>query len=127
AHRFWRILTLVHPPFDEYRAAFSGRVTRVQLFWGSMDLNVARFSGRPASAPPGADLLARVAHDAEHVSAGFWPGNARFSEPAFYAYAYPAPAGVEHLQLPSGPSFWSDDLGELVLRYEDVRRAASPA
>jgi Family of unknown function (DUF5996) len=126
AHRFWRILTLIAPVFDDYRASSRGRVSRVQFFWGSMDLNVTRFSGRPASPPPDADLLLRDAHDAEQVSVGFWPGTSGFPEPAFFAYGYPKPDGIEAAPLRPPAASWNRDLGELVLRYEDVRAAPSP-
>jgi hypothetical protein len=127
AHRFWRVLTLIEPTFEAYRAAFRGKVSRVQFFWGGADLNVTRFSGRPCSPPPGADLLLRESYDFEQVSAGFWPGSASFPDPAFYAYAYPKPDGLERAQLRPDAAGWNDDLGEFILHYDDVRKAASPS
>jgi Family of unknown function (DUF5996) len=127
AARFWRILTLVTPVFDEYRAAFRGKVSRTQFFWGSMDLNVTRFSGRPCTPPPGADLLLRGSYDYEQLSVGFWPGTESFPEPAFYAYAYPKPEGMEHAAIAPAPAGWDDGIGEFVLRYADARAEPSPA
>lgn len=126
AHRFWRVLTLVQPAFAEYRAAYRGRVTPVHFFWGSMDLAVTRFSGRPCDPPEGADFLIRGSHDAEQVSAGWWPGSASFPEPACYAYSYPKADGVEGAMVPPPSAFFSTDLGEHVLRYDDVRELDDP-
>ena len=42
------------------RAAYFGKVSRVQFFWGSADLNVTRFSGQPCEPPPAAGFLDRV-------------------------------------------------------------------
>ena len=125
--RFWRTLAVMEPVFEEYRAAYKGKVSRVQFFWGSVDLAVTRFSGQPCTPPPGANLLERETYDYEQMSIGFWPGNASFPDPAFYAYAYPKPEGIEEEVLASPGAAWNPDLGEFILRYEDVRTASSPA
>ncbi len=125
--RFWRVLAAMEPVFAEYRAVFKGKVSRVQFFWGSVDLTVTRFSGKPCTPPPGADMLLRESYDFEQMSVGFWPGNATFPDPAFYAYAYPKPDGIEDAQLASPGAAWNSELGEFILRYEDVRTARSPA
>jgi Family of unknown function (DUF5996) len=126
ATRFWQVLTLIEPVFEAYRAVFQGKVSRVQFFWGGADLAVTRFSGEPCTPPPGAGLLDRGAYDYEQMSIGWWPGNASFPEPAFYAYAYPKPEGIESAELASPGASWNHDLGEFILRYDDVRTAPSP-
>jgi hypothetical protein len=126
ATRFWRVLTLIEPVFEEYRAAFQGKVSRVQFFWGSADLAVTRFSGRPCTPPQDAGLLERVSYDYEQMSVGWWPGNASYPDPAFYAYAYPKPDGIDSAQLDVPGAGWNDQLGEFILRYDDVRTAAAP-
>jgi hypothetical protein len=125
--RFWQILTKLLPVFDEYRGAFNGKVSRTQFFWGSMDLNVTRFSGQPCSPPPGADLLIRESYEYEQFAAGFWAGDERFPEPACYAYAYPRPEGLELAAVEPAGAGWDTTLGEFVLRYDDVLAAPSPA
>lgn len=127
AHRFWRALTLMEPVFSDYRAAFKGKVSRVQFFWGSADLAVTRFSGQPCTPPPGADLLMRETYDFEQMSVGWWPGNATFPDPAFYAYSYPKPDGIEQAELAPPNAGWNTELGEFILLYDDVRAAPSPA
>jgi hypothetical protein len=126
AQRFWRVLAVMEPVFESYRAAFKGKVSRVQFFWGSVDLAVTRFSGQPCTPPPGAGMLERESYDFEQMSVGFWPGNTAFPDAAFYAYAYPKPDGIEAAELAS-PGAWNADLGEFVLLYEDVRTAPAPA
>jgi hypothetical protein len=123
---FWRALTVIEPVFASYRAAFMGKASRVQFFWGSADLNVTRFSGEPCAPPPGADLLTRESYDYEQISAGWWPGDARYPKPAFYAYAYPKPAGIEDADLGVDGAAWNAELGEFVLDYDVVRAARSP-
>src|SRR5205814_8422647 len=71
-----------------FRAPFRGRSTPVNAWWGSFDLAVNLFSGRPAD-PPADDFIMRNAMDAEEVAVGWWPGDARYGQAAFYAYAHP--------------------------------------
>jgi hypothetical protein len=126
AHRFWRVLSQVDSVFKAWRAPFRGRSSPVQFFWGTFDLAVARYSGRPAPPPPGSDPIRRRAMDAEEVAAGFWPGDDNFPEPAFYSYTYPKPPGIEAAALQPPAASWSAPLGEFLLRYEDVRHSPSP-
>ena len=59
-------------------------------------------------------------------AAGFWPGDARLTEPAFFAYTYPRPAGIEQAEVKPEAAYWSAELGEFFLPYEAVRTAADP-
>jgi hypothetical protein len=107
------------------RAPFRGRSTPVNAWWGSFDLSVSLFSGRPAS-PPAADFITRNAMDAEEVAVGWWPGDARYPKAAFYAYAHPAPAGFPDAQLAPAAAHWDAALGEFVLDWDDIRGDPDP-
>lgn len=123
ANRFWRVLAHTAVVFEEFRGRFIGKCSPVNFYWGSFDLAVTRFSGRPAPKRPGADLITREAYSHECISAGFWPG-AGFTGPAYYSYTAPAPPTLE--KAAAGPGFYSEDLKEFVLSYDDVRNSASP-
>lgn len=60
------------------------------------------------------------------ISAGFWPGNGGFGAPAFYCYAVPQPPGLEKEQVRPAAAFYSTDLNEFILKYDDMRQANSP-
>jgi uncharacterized protein DUF5996 len=126
AGRFFQLLSAVGVVFNEHRARFLGRTTPVHFFWGTFDLALTRFSGRPASPPPGADIIVRRSADAEQICGGFWPGHAGFPRPAFYAYAYPKPAGIEKASVAPDGAGWDDDIGEFLLPYDTVRAASDP-
>jgi Family of unknown function (DUF5996) len=98
----------------------------VHFFWGSFDLAVTRFSGRRAPDRPGADPITLQAYSHEVLSAGFWPGSGAMQEAAFYAYAAPEPAGYKAARVGPAAAFYSGDLNEFILRYEDARTAPSP-
>jgi len=70
--------------------------------------------------------MTREAYSHEVISCGFWPGDRRFKQPAFYSYAKPAPAGLEQAIVKPGPAYWDTQLGEFLLKYDDVRVSPSP-
>ena len=119
--RFRRALVTVDAVMKEHRARFLGRVTPVQFFWGTFDLACTRFSGRPADPPPNADVIMRNSANAEEVCAGFWPGDERFPEPAFFAYTYPRPPGID-----ARAEGWNEEMGLFVLTYEAARTSGDP-
>ena len=127
ASTFWKILLAVTPVFEEFRADYVGKSSPVHFFWGSFDLAVTRFSGRPAPPRPGADSITREAYSHEVISHGFWPGSGAIQEPAFYGYAAPEPEGFARAVVGPGAAFYSRELSEFVLPYEAVRSASSPA
>src|SRR5262249_3042980 len=99
----------------------------VHFFWGSFDLAVTRFSGRPAPERPGADAVTREAYSHEVSSVGFWPGSGEIAAPAFYSYAAPEPSGFKEARVRPDPARSDERVGEFLLMYDDVRRAPSPS
>ncbi len=91
----------------ELRASHGGRSTPVNAWWGSFDLAVSLY-----------------ADDAQHVAVGWWPGDQRHAQAAFYAYAQPAPDGLSAADV--APGRWDDGLGEFLLDWDDVITAADP-
>ena len=126
AHRFWRLLARVDLVLKEHRGRFRGKAAPVSFWWGTFDLSVARFSGRPVQ--PAADwgIIRRVGGDAEQACVGFWPGNERLREPAFFAYTYPKPAGLEEATIGPKGAGWNPSIGEFILPYESVRKSTDP-
>ncbi|HMG47006.1 MAG TPA: DUF5996 family protein [Allosphingosinicella sp.] len=118
--------------FRLFRSGFLGKVSPVHFFWGSFDLAVTRFSGRPAPRHPGGipnlpDDVTREAYSHEVSSAGFWPGGAGMAGgPFFYSYAYPTPDGFGEAKVAPGAARFDAELGEFILDYEAVRTADDP-
>ena len=132
AERLRDMLALIVPIFEQFRAGFIGKSSPVHFWWGSFDLAVSRFSGRPAPPHPGGipglpDRVTREAYSHEESSDGFWPGNAAMpAPPIFYAYIYPEPAGYRDASIKPDAASFNADLGEYVLPYEAVATAADP-
>ena len=114
-------------------ARFLGKSSPVHFFWGSFDLAVTRFSGRPAPPHPGgapnvADWVMREAYSHEVFERRLLARQRRRRrEPAFYSYAYPDARRASQTRpvRPAGASSTSE-MGEFLLPYEAVRTAADP-
>lgn len=126
ATRFFRVLSMVDLVMKQHRAQFRGRTTPVQFFWGTFDLALIRYSGRAVEPPPGAGLIERVGGDAEGICAGWWPGDERIPYPAFFAYAYPAPEGIDRISVEPDSAGWNPTAREFLLPYEAARTARQP-
>jgi len=131
ANRFWRVLLQSARVFQEFRSRFCGKCSPVHFFWGSFDLAVTRFSGRPAPPHPGGvphlpDAITREAYSQEVSSLGFWPGNAGMPTPIFYSYAYPEPPGFAEAKVQPDAAVYEPKLREFILPYDAVRTAENP-
>jgi hypothetical protein len=131
AERYFRVLVQADRVFKQFRSGFLGKSSPVHLFWGSFDLAVTRFSGRPAPLHPGGvpalpDSVAREAYSHEVSSAGFWPGGGGADDAAFYSYAYPEPSGFRAAPIEPAGAHFDERLGEFILPYAVMRAAPDP-
>ena len=109
----------------DVRAPFRGRATPVNAWWGTFDLAVNFFSGRPAD-PPSDDFIMRNGGDAEQVAIGWWPGDPNHEQAAFFAFAYPAPDGFGEADLSPAAGRWDAKLGEYLLDWDVIRENRDP-
>ena len=109
----------------DVRAPFRGRATPVNAWWGTFDLAVNFFSGRPAD-PPSDDFIMRNGGDAEQVAIGWWPGDPNHEQAAFFAFAYPAPDGFGEADLSPAAGRWDPKLGEYLLDWDVIRENRDP-
>ncbi len=131
AKRYWQVLVQADRVLKMFRARFLGKCSPVHYFWGAPDLAVTRFSGRTAPPHPGGiphlpDWITRDAYSHEVSSAGFWAGGGPVPDAAFYAYAYPEPAGFAEATVRPAAAYYHPELREFVLPYDAVRTAADP-
>lgn len=127
----WLALVKTNNVFTKFRAGFLGKCSPVHFFWGGFDLAVTRFSGREApkhsGGVPNMPLeVMQEAYSHEVSSCGFWPGSEQFPTPAFYSYCYPTPTDFSEQPVKPSEAFYSKEMGEFLLKYEDVRQAENP-
>jgi len=128
ASRYWQVLSQVNLVLEEFAARFSGKVSPVHHFWHTFDIAHTRFADRHVDQPSTADPVTREAYSREVISFGFWFGDDRFAEPAFYAYTAPEPAGLAVEPLWPAAAWWDPRNGShlAVLRYDDARTEPDP-
>lgn len=131
AKTLWQAMLKANGVFNHFRSTFIGKCSPVHLFWGAFDLAVTRFSGDTAPPHPGGvpNMPLEVMQEAyshELTSAGFWPGSADSPMPAFYAYAYPSDPNFGEQKVLPTEAFYSTEMGEFFLKYEDVQQAEDP-
>jgi hypothetical protein len=131
ANAIWKALLKVNGVFNKFRSEFIGKCSPVHLFWGAFDLAVTRFSGNSAPLHPGGMpnmplAVMQEAYSQEVSSAGFWPGSKDSPMPVFYAYAYPSDSKFGEQKVAPSEAFYSVEMGEFFLKYEDVQKSDDP-
>ncbi|MBZ9645617.1 DUF5996 family protein [Streptomyces sp. PSKA30] len=128
ANRYWQVLSQVASVLEEFAAGYSGKTSPVHHFWHTFDIAHSRFSGRRIDQPRQADPVTREAYSCEVISFGFWFGDDTFTEPAFYSYTAPEPAGLAREPLSPASARWvtRGDSHLAVLRYDAARVETDP-
>ena len=105
-------------PFSRSRACSStpGGLRRKDLAGPAL---VGVSSTSPTAATP-------AASPTPSIPRGFWPGDERFPQAAFYAYTSPRPSRIESAAVEPDAGYWSDEMGEFLLPYDAIRAAADP-
>lgn len=127
ANAWWRILISSYRVMQRYHAVFLGRTPPIGFMWGTFDLRDVRYNGtliKPVA--PNTDFLRRNAMDAALIEAGWWCGNPAYPRPAYYAFTYPQPAGIEQAKINPTAAHWDSTMGEFLLDYDVVRQSKNP-
>ena len=128
ANRFWRVLVQADRVFKDFRSGFCGKCSPVHFFWGSFDLAVTRFSGRPAPPHPGGvphlpDAVTREAYSQEVSSLGFWPATTRCRCRYFIPTHIRNRQDLRRQKCSPTAASYHPKLHEFILPYDAVRTA----
>lgn len=124
-NRWWKVMIGTQKVFEEFRSDFSGKTSPINFFWGSFDLSGTRFNGNKCE-PPMPGIIMKFAENEENFAYGFWPGNSNYPHAAFYSYMYPSNEKIPDLKIKPDAAFYSKELGEFIMNYEDVRKSDNP-
>ena len=124
--QFFQMLLQADRVTKRFKGRFLGKSSPVRFFWGAFDLALTRFSGRRAPQSEDASKMMREAMSHEEFSVGFWPGSGTVTEPAFYAYVRPEPAGLAAASVRPSAAMYNRELADFILPYEAARAAARP-
>lgn len=123
---WWRILLSTQRVLQVFQGRFTGKTQPIGLMWGTFDIRVPFYSGKPASPAPNSGYIRRNAMNAELMEMGWWSGTPAYSKPAFYSFTYPQPQGVENAKIRPSAARWDAGMGEFLLDYDDLRRSPTP-
>lgn len=131
ASLFHNALLRIQDVFMIHRSGFKGKSSPIHLYWGGFDLSLSFFSGKKAPRHPGKmvgmpDWVLQDAYSHEVRDAGFWAGSPGLPEAAFYCYLYPEPEGYKTANIEPEEAYYNKDMGEFILTYADVQKAADP-
>lgn len=125
---YWQILIYFYPVFQTFSGLFVGKKTPIHFFWHTFDLALTRFSGRKAPDVANMDPVSKEAYSHEVISFGFWAGDNKIPEPAFYSYTYPEPQGLTQEPLNPKQACWQNANGSslAILKYGDLITLEQP-
>lgn len=123
---WWRILLGAERAMHVFQGRFTGKTQPVGLMWGTLDIRLPLYNGKPASPAPNAGFIRRNAMNAELMELGWWSGDPSHPKPAFYAFTYPQPPGIEHAKIAPTAARWDADMEEFLLDYESLRQSDDP-
>ncbi|WP_143960831.1 DUF5996 family protein [Litoribacter populi] len=127
--KYYKVLLWVDNIFKAFECEYKGKSSPVQLFWHHMDLVVTRFSGKKADNSGMSTTSDKEAYSHENISFGFWAGDEKQREPAFYSYTWPNPEGLETNPLSPNEAKWIDNNGSpmALLHYHDLINKDNPS
>ena len=78
--------------------------------------------------PPPTDrgYILRYDLDAEHLNAGFWPGDEGDPRPQFFAYLVPEPPDCASAAMSPSLAAWAPQRHEWTLPYDVARESGDP-
>ncbi len=123
---WWRILLSVQRLMQAFQGRFTGKTQPIGLMWGTFDIRLPFYSGKPAQPAPDSGFIRRNCMNVELMEMGWWPGDGSYPRPAFYAFTYPQPSGIERAKIGPNAARWDATMGEFLLDYDDLRQCAHP-
>ena len=123
---WWRILLSTQDVLHAFQGRFAGKTQPVGLMWGTFDIRLPLYNGKPASSESNDGFIRRNAMNAELMEMGWWSGDPSYPRPAFYSFTFPEPKGIEQAKLDPPAARWDVDNGEFLLDYDDLRQSTNP-
>jgi hypothetical protein len=123
---WWRILLDTRRVLHAFQGRFTGKTQPIGLMWGTLDIRVPFYTGKPALPAATDGFIRRNSMNAELMETGWWSGDAAYPRPAFYAFTYPQPQGIENARIAPVAARWDAGMGEFLLDYDDLRQSDDP-
>lgn len=89
ANAWWRVLHSTQRVLQVFQGRFTGKTQPIGLMWGTLDIRLALYNGKPALPAPNAGYIRRNSMNAQLMEMGWWSGDPSYPKPAFYSFTYP--------------------------------------
>ncbi len=124
---WWRIMVSTYLVLLKFHSRFYGITPTIGLCWGTLDLRDARYKGlHLPSNKATSGYIARNAMDDAQVEVGWSCSNEKYPYPAFFAFAYPNPPGLEQEKIKPDGAKWVPAINEFILDYDQLRQSKNP-
>lgn len=123
---WWRILLSIRRVFYAFQGRFTGKTQPIGLMWGTLDIRHVVYNGHPETPSPKDGYIDRNAMTEGMIEMGWWTGDASHPEPAFFAFTFPHPKGIETAKIAPDGAGWVTAMGEFILDYEALRQSKDP-
>lgn len=123
---WWGTVLAAYRVLYAFQGRFTGKTQPIGLMWGTMDLRVPLYNGKPVKPPKDMGFIRRNAMYEGLMELGWWAGDDSYQKPAFYAFVFPEPKGIgQHSIGPDGAA-WSAAMGEFILDQDSLLKAPDP-
>lgn len=107
--KWFKMVKYAYKVMTRFAAPFRGRRTKINFYWGCLDMGTVRYSGRLLKADPDLPVGFRYGVDAEEVEFGFNLGNNSIGEPYFFGFMWPNnPDEYKKIQLKVEKAFYDN-------------------
>lgn len=129
ANKLWQAMIRVGAVYERFQSGFDGKQSNVGFYWGTFDVSVTRFSGRPAPPAEGMGQIMGGAFTSELMTVTFSMGSEQARQASFLVFVYPPPQGMATARLRPSEAAYAELPGVggvFMLPYEAVRTAEDP-
>lgn len=107
--KWFEMVKYAYKILSKFAAPFRGRRSKVNFYWGCLDMGTVRYSGKLLNTDPSLPVGFRYGVDAEEIEFGFNLGNNSIGEPYFFGFMWPNnPEEYKKIPLPVEKSYYSD-------------------
>ena len=121
---FYRMCVFARNAILRFLSPFRNKKMLPAFFWGTFDTTGILFSGKSkpfAETAGGGGVIERVAFDEEMIEFGFWPGDDKFNDPAFFILPYPfLQKDLSGAPIQPEKAWYSPEKAEFFLKMSDL-------